>query len=228
MTTTLMCLPYAGAGAGVYRSWRRRESEVLRAVPVQVPGREEEFNRPFYRTMAEAAAGTAERFRAAAGKEPFVVFGHSFGAILAYEAVQHLVATGGPLPDHLVVSGSTSPRHRQAERLDPDDEVAAAQAAAIAGREIEIFADPLARSLLLPAMRADVDLLADYTPATLTPLPLPLTALRGDADHLAPAEEWLDWSAFTSAAFRTAEFPGGHMYLTDHWDEVWRTLEELL
>ncbi|MDC7340757.1 thioesterase domain-containing protein [Streptomyces lydicus] len=150
MTTTLFCLPYAGAGAGVYRPWFRRESGVLRAVPVQVPGREEEFNAPFYRTMAEAAAGTAERIRAAAGKEPFVVFGHSFGAILAYEAVRHLVATGGPLPAHLVVSGSTSPRHRQAEPLDADDEVAAAQAAAIAGREIEVFADPTARALLSP------------------------------------------------------------------------------
>ncbi|MFI0786145.1 thioesterase II family protein [Streptomyces lydicus] len=228
MTTTLFCLPYAGAGAGVYRPWFRRESEVLRAVPVQVPGREEEFNAPFYRTMAEAAAGTAGRISAAAGKEPFVVFGHSFGAILAYEAVRHLVATGGPLPVQLVVSGSTSPRHRQAEPLDADDEVAAAQAAAIAGREIEVFADPTARALLLPAMRADVGLLADYAPTAHTPLPVPLTALRGDADHLAPAAEWRDWSAFTSGPFSAVEFPGGHMYLTDRWAEVWRAVEALV
>ncbi|MCX5403591.1 alpha/beta fold hydrolase [Streptomyces sp. NBC_00335] len=228
MTIRLMCLPYAGAGAGVFRPWLHRDSAVLRAVPIQVPGREEEFTEPFYATMAEAAAGTAERIRAAAGTEPFVVFGHSFGATLAYEATHHLMATGGPVPDHLVVSGAVSPRHRQAEALDGDDEEVAAQAAAIAGRPIAAFADPALRAILLPAMRADVNLLAGYAPSTLSPLPMPLTAVRGEADHLAPAAEWLDWSTFTSGAFRTVQFGGGHMYLTEQWSELWKTLEELV
>ncbi|MER7156576.1 hypothetical protein ABT366_37825, partial [Streptomyces lydicus] len=49
-----------------------------------------------------------------------------------------------------------------------------------------------------------------------------------NADHLAPAAEWRDWSAFTSGPFSALEFPGGHMYLTDRWSEVWRTVEALV
>ncbi len=67
MTTTLICLPYAGAGAGIYRPWQGLSTPHLTAVPIQVPGREEEFNDPFYPTIAAAAAGTAARMRAVVG-----------------------------------------------------------------------------------------------------------------------------------------------------------------
>lgn len=229
MTTSVMCLPYAGAGAGVYRPWQLQDSAALRAVPIQVPGREREFGKPFYRDFSEAAAGTARRIReAAADGQPFIVFGHSFGALLAYEAVRHLVDTGGTLPRHLVVSGSVSPSHRQAERLDGDDEEVVARARAIACRDIPEYADPRLRDILLPIMRADVNLLAEYPPPARDPLPVPITAIRGDQDHLVPEKEWLDWEAFTSAGFDAIEFVGGHMFVTDRWPELWKTLERLV
>ncbi|MGI5467548.1 thioesterase II family protein [Streptomyces sp. CA-132043] len=229
MTTAVMCLPFAGAGAGIYRRWRGAESAALRAVPIQVPGREEEFGEPFYTTIAEAASGTARRIQdAAVDGQPFLVFGHSFGAILAYEATRHLAETGGPLPRRLVVSGSTSPSYRQAERLDGDDEEVIERAKAIAGRDIPEYTEPQLRDLLLPVMRADVNLMADYVPLGRDPLPLPITAIRGDQDPLAPEKEWLDWAAFTSEDFDTAEFTGGHMYLTECWPQLWKTLEQLV
>ncbi|MEW2468002.1 alpha/beta fold hydrolase [Streptomyces sp. NPDC046994] len=225
--TTLICLPYAGAGAGIYRPWQRLSSPALQAVPVQVPGREEEFGRPFYRNMTEAAAGTAERIRAVVGGDPFIVFGHSFGAFLAYESVRCLANTGGPLPLHLAVSGSTSPCKNRTERLDGTDEEDAAWAEWINGEPVEAFIDPGLRSLLLPILRADMNLLADHRPGDCDPLPLPITALRGDADQLVPPDAWLDWSRYTSTDFRAIEFAGGHMYVQHSWTELWKTLEDL-
>ncbi|MFB7785193.1 thioesterase II family protein [Streptomyces vinaceus] len=225
--TTLICLPYGGAGAGIYRPWRRLSSPVLQAVPVQVPGREEEFGQPFYRTMAEAAAGTAERIRAVVGAGPFMVFGHSFGAVLAYEAVRYLADTGGPRPLHLVVSGSAGPCGDRTERLDGTDDEDAARAAWINGGPVEAFTDPGLRSLLLPILRADINLLADHRPGACEPLPIPITALRGDADQLVPVDAWRDWARYTSADFRAIEFPGGHMYVQHSWTELWKMLEDL-
>ncbi|MFE5027989.1 thioesterase II family protein [Streptomyces sp. NPDC056656] len=227
--TKLICLPYAGAGAGVYRPWRTMSTGRLKAVPIQLPGREEEYGAPFYATIADAAKDVAERLRAAVGDEPFAIFGHSFGSILAYEATQYLVEHGGPLPEHIVVSGSVSPRHRERRPVSADDdEQAVADLKAMVGQDIESLNHPELRALLLPVLRADVQLLNDYEPARRAPLPVPLTAVRGDADGMVPVPKWRDWSAFTSAAFRELEMSGGHMYLADDWALVWKTLEELL
>lgn len=227
--TKLMCLPYAGAGAGVYRPWQRLSSPRLEAVPIQLPGREEEFTEPFYTSVAEAAERTAARIRAAAGTDRFVLFGHSFGAVLAFEATQRLLATGGPLPEQLIVSGAVSPRRRRRlEVSDADDEQAVIDVQAMTGRTVEALQHPELRSLLLPAMRADIRLLGDYVPTTSNPLPMPLTAMRGSDDHSVPEADWLDWAAFTSGPFEAVEMAGGHMYLTDDWPLIWKTVEELL
>ncbi|GAA2689326.1 thioesterase II family protein [Streptomyces lunalinharesii] len=227
--TKLICLPYAGAGAGVYRPWRRLSSPRLEAVPIQLPGREEEYGAPFYATVAEAAEDIAGRLRAAVGAEPYSIFGHSFGSILAYETTHHLIEHGGPLPEQIVVSGSVSPRHRDRHLIAADDdEQAVADLRDVVGRDIESLNHPELRALLLPALRADVQLLNDYEPVERAPLPLPLTAIRGEADAMVPVPQWRDWSAFTSAAFRELEMPGGHMYLADDWALAWKTIEELL
>jgi surfactin synthase thioesterase subunit len=226
--TKMMCLPYAGAGAGVYRTWAGYTSDRLVAVPIQLPGREEEYTTPFYASIAEAAAGTATRIRAAAGADPFIIFGHSFGSILAYEAAHVLAATGGPVPERVIVSGSVSPRRRRRMSIsEVSDEQAVADLREVIGHDIEALNHPELRELLLPAMRADIRLLGDYMPSTLEPLRMPLTAIRGDADAMAPVSGWMDWSRFTSACFGAIEMSGGHMFLTESWPLLWKTIEEL-
>ncbi|MYS43011.1 alpha/beta fold hydrolase [Streptomyces sp. SID5998] len=228
MTSRLLTLPHAGAGAGTYRSWQRFESESLRLRAIQLPGREEEFTSLHYSTFAEAAAGTAERIHAAAGGDPYVLFGHSFGAVLAYEATHHLLASGGPLPRHLVLSGSVSPRRRGPQWISDDDEEAVADLKRGSGGGLEALDHPELRALLLPTIRADIRLLSSYVPSTLEPLPVPMTVLRGADDTTVPEDEWLDWSAFTSEKFESIEMPGAHMYVTGCVPELWRIIEGVL
>lgn len=228
MTRQLLTLPYAGAGAGIYRPWQQYSNGSLTLRPIQLPGREEEFNEPFHATFAEAAARTADRIRAAAGSDPYVLFGHSYGSVLAYEVTHHLLASGGPLPEQLILSGSVSPRHRGPQWISDDDEQAVADLVRLSGDTAGALVHPELRALLLPVIRADIQLLSGYRPSTLQPLPIPMTILRGTDDTTVPVPEWLDWSAFTSAEFRSLEMPGGHMYLTSSWPELWKTIEGLL
>ncbi|MEV7814478.1 alpha/beta fold hydrolase [Streptomyces flaveolus] len=223
----MMCVPYAGAGAGVYRRWRPEPGAGLDVVPIQLPGREEEFTAPFHRTLRAAAEDVAGRVAGHADGAPYVLFGHSLGALLAYEATRHLLETGGPPPRHLVVSGSVSPRRRRPEKLSDDPALAVAQLRELTGQP-EAFADPEIRDLLLPALRADIAMSEGYRPQPHRPLPVPLTALRGTADASVPAPDWRDWAAYTSAGFQAVEFPGGHMYLTESWPAVLRAVAELV
>ncbi|MEU5798793.1 alpha/beta fold hydrolase [Streptomyces sp. NPDC047813] len=223
----MMCVPYAGAGAGVYRGLRPGPGADLDVVPVQLPGREEEFMAPFHRTVRAAAEDVAGRVAGHADGAPYVLFGHSLGALLAYEATRHLLETGGAPPRHLVVSGSVSPRRRRPEKLSDDPALAVAQLRELTGQP-EAFADPEIRDLLLPALRADTAMSEGYHPQPHRPLPVPLTALRGTLDIAVPVADWRDWAAYTSAGFQSIEFPGGHMYLTESWPAVLRAVAELV
>ncbi|MBB5953677.1 surfactin synthase thioesterase subunit [Saccharothrix tamanrassetensis] len=223
--TKLMCLPHAGAGAGLYRPWQDYESDVLRVVPVQLPGREELFTEPPYGSMSEAAARCAERVLNLVCGSPFALYGHSFGAVLAFEVARELVAANAPWPTRLVVGGAADPattRPSYPATLDDDDLVAWVRRGT--GAESDLWSVPELRGLLLPTLRADVALLSGYQ-ADLVPLPFPITALRGVDDDAVPAEACLRWQAWTSSSFELIELPGGHLYFTEDWPRLWRTLE---
>lgn len=228
MAIKLMCLPHAGAGAGIYRPWRGHRSDVIEVTPVQLPGREERFDEDCHPTMTLAAQGTAVSVLQQADGAPFALFGHSFGALLAYETANVLAARGVP-PSHLVVSGAWSPTRwfgRVPVSTLSDDELAGGLRRMV-GYDHEALHDPDLRKLLLPVLRADMALLEEYRPAAAA-VPAPITALRGRDDTLVSAADCAEWAGHTTAAFQLAEVPGGHMYFTDAWPLLWETIETAL
>lgn len=227
MSKKLICLPYAGSGAGVYRPWTQLSSDLLTAVPIQLPGREELFGEPFYESLEEAVTGTARKVREAVGDQPFSIFGHCIGAILGYEVARHLLATGGPLPEKLLVSGSASPRRRQPLTVSQvSDEEAISDLWQQLGRESAVMLDPELRALLLPSLQADARLLGGYAPTDVHALPVPILALRGESDEALTSADLRDWASYTTSSFRWQEMAGGHMYLTEAWPQLWKTIEE--
>ncbi|GII64828.1 thioesterase [Sphaerisporangium krabiense] len=220
---TLLCFPYAGAGAGFFRPWRGHDPEAVEVVPVQLPGREQRFTEPPYRDVHEAVDGLAgEVLDKLAGRSRVVVFGHSLGAILAYEMAHRLQDVGGPAVAHLVVSGSPGPgevREKRATGL-PDEEFLA-RVLEFAGYSHPALEDPTMRELLLPCLRADVEMHENYRPpASRPPLRAPITAVRGADDGLVSRAELQGWATATGAEFHVAEMPGGHMYLVDSVAEI--------
>jgi surfactin synthase thioesterase subunit len=228
MATKLMCLPHAGAGASIYRPWRGHRSDVIEITPIQLPGRDELFVEDCYPTMALAAQGTAASVLQHAGGAPFALFGHSFGALVAYETANVLVTRGAP-PSHLVVSGALSPKRwfgRVPVSALSDDELAVALRRTV-GYDHEALRNPELRELLLPVLRADMALLEGYRPAAAA-LPTPITALRGRDDALVSAADCAEWADHTTSAFQLVEVPGGHMYFTEAWPLLWKTIEAVL
>ncbi|MBV6699864.1 thioesterase II family protein [Kitasatospora aureofaciens] len=230
MTMSLSCFPYAGAGAGVYRPSRRRAGEVLRVEPIQYAGREECFTEPFYADLTAAAEDCAAQVLKAADGGPFAFFGHSFGAVVAYETAQLLAAAGGPLPEHLVVSGAAGPGVPRIATgiLQADDEELVRQVAELMGSVPESFGHRGLRELLLPVFRADVALHEAYTPSLRGPLPVPVTILLGSEDRLVNTAQARQWGEVTAVGHRFVEIPGGHMYLTEDWELLWETVEAAL
>src|SRR4051794_36920377 len=97
----LFCLPHAGGGAAAFRRWADGMAAAVEVVAVQPPGRETRFREPPFTDWRSLVVSLADALPA---DRPFALFGHSLGALLAFELARELRRRGGPPPDHLFVA----------------------------------------------------------------------------------------------------------------------------
>ncbi|MFH8370137.1 thioesterase II family protein [Streptomyces sp. NPDC018031] len=216
MTVALLCVPHAGAGASMFRKWKRHPFRQLEVVPVQLPGREELFAQDPLTSLTEVVDWCLDRVRETPEDAPFALFGHSFGALVAYETAQRLVAEGARLPERLVVSGVAAPwlpRPVMGGETLTDDRFAA-RVREVVGHDHPALHDAELRGLLLPSLRADLGISDRYTPGSTDPLPFPVTVLRGADDQLVSRQDAALWSKVGASSTEVIEMPGDHMYFS--------------
>jgi len=209
----LICFPHAGASAGIFADWVDLLPPEIEPAAVQLPGRMNRIAEPPVTELASLLKVLPVALRPILDG-PFAFYGHSGGAILAFELARVLRAAGGPQPGHLFLSGLAAPAFRQRLphlHLLPDKELAA-EVVALGGIEREIAEDAYMMGALMPLLRADFTLFERHTMASGPPLSVPITVLAGDADPRVPAEAVDAWRAETDAQFRVRRFPGGHFF----------------
>lgn len=223
----LLCLPFAGAGASFFNEWKPLPDR-LDIVPVGLPGREKRFCEPCYTDVFEATAGLLPEVSGLIDPErDVIVFGHSLGAVLAYELAHALARQGHCRVTGLAVSGSPDPwTPRKEHATGLDDEAFLQRVSEFAGYTHSALDDPLMRELLLPTLRADVEMHEKYRARTDTPLDVPILMVRGHDDELISSEQLLGWARATSAHARAESLPGGHMYLTERPKALLELIEQ--
>jgi medium-chain acyl-[acyl-carrier-protein] hydrolase len=214
----LFAFPFAGGGAAVYREW----GDCLRGVDVHsllLPGRERRLEEPpigdarlLLDRMLPALLALADR--------PFILFGHSMGALIAYE-LAHRLREYNLCPLHLIVSAYRSPERprRRVLHLLPDDEFMEALRG-YDGTQPGILDDPELVQLLLPMIRSDFRLHESYEFTARDPLNCPMTAIVANADQHVSEEEMQDWCDKTDSAFSLVRVDGAHFYLLQQPDLV--------
>ncbi|GAA4222232.1 surfactin synthase thioesterase subunit [Streptosporangium album] len=214
----LFCLPYAGAGAGVFHPWPAALAPGVEVVGVQLPGRENRIVEPAEIDLDELATAVADAVTA--DSRPYALYGHSLGGRLAFEVIRRLRRTDAPLPVRLYVGAARAPHLRGSAMFDglsrlSDDELVARVVAG--GGVPEAVADePELLELLLPTLRADFTWLDDYVYQPEPPLPVPITAFTGTLDRAVSMEQMTPWEQHTTAGFVLHHVDGGHFFLQDN------------
>jgi surfactin synthase thioesterase subunit len=217
------CVPHAGGSADAYRGWSRSADwPDVEFVPVELPGRGTRRAEPLPATLAAVTDELLGRLASRPADERFVLLGHSMGASVAYETARRLAAAGRPAPELLVVSGSRPPGAADLRRLRVDsDEELLRRLRDLGGTPSEILQHPGLLRMVLPPLRADLAMLADYQAAVdPTPVPGPVLALGGAADPAASPRWIAAWRALTTGRFRHRILPGGHFFLHEHRSTV--------
>lgn len=210
----LLCLPFAGGGAATYRRWPRLLPAHVDVYAVQPPGRETRIGEPPIRRLDTLVTAMAEATRPYRGA-PYALFGHSLGGLVAFELTRALRRRGEPLPCVLFVSGCAAPQLADAERsfAELDDAAFVERLRRFAGTPDAVLEDKELLALMLPTLRADLELRDGYRCADEPPLELPIVALGGEDDPDVGVAELFAWRAQTRAAFSVKRFAGGHFFL---------------
>lgn len=223
----LYCLPHAGGSASTFRPWIGKLPGVS-VLPVQYPGRETRLSEPPCHRVPELAAELAAALLADTQDTPYAVYGHSFGALTAFELLYVLQAVGGTMPVHLVVSGFSAP---QAEDFTDDavtDEEIIALLRDLGGTPEHYLTDRRALKMILPPLRADMTAKVAYRYRPRPALDVPILAIAGTHDQQAKLDSMRGWAAQTTAGFRLHPLSGGHFAVLERSAETLRAIGDAL
>jgi pyochelin biosynthesis protein PchC len=219
-TLRLVCFPHAGGGAASYRNWADRLPESVEVVGVQYPGRQNRYGEPCVEDMAVLV----DQIVAAVSRElsgPVAFFGHSMGAVVAFEVARRLRASDSISVLRLFASAGPAPSARRSLGVHlRDDDGVVAYVRELGGSGADLLEIEDLRQVALPMIRSDLRLIETYRYAPGEPLSCPITAIVGDRDHTFSTVDARRWVVHTTAGLDIHELPGDHFYLDDQSDRL--------
>lgn len=226
----LFCFPYAGANESIYYPWINLLPATIELWTIQLPGRNARLQEPAYQHIDDVTAALAHQMPAYLDK-PFACFGHSLGALLAFNTMRVVRQLTQQLPRHLFFSGRRPPH--QPNLLPPthglsNDEFVAEVQQRYGGIPAAILAEPELLAYFLPALRADFAVMESYVYQPDTPFACPISVFAGEEDALTPRSALAEWCRHTLNAFSLKFFPGGHFFLQSQRSALLQTIVQAL
>jgi medium-chain acyl-[acyl-carrier-protein] hydrolase len=200
---TLVCFPFGGGNSAAFRTWSRHLPADVQLLGVDLPGRGARFGEPMFTRVDAVIDALAGQQGYLAQQGRLIFFGHSLGALLAFELARTLELSGAAAPVHGLPDAQFLEQVQRFEGL-PDEVLQHAEL-------LEVF---------LPILRADFALSESYRCAAQTPLNCDLTVLGGTRDPMVDVATLEPWAQHTRARFDCRTFDGGHFFLHDFAAEI--------
>lgn len=213
--TTLLIFPHAGGAPAYYAPLAREFSADVRCIAVPYPGRGGMHDVASLNSIEDLADRLGAKLtpeRVGTGRVAF--FGHSMGALVAFETARRFAAAGRPV-DALFVSACAAPGHSGFDDLDDSDEALLAKAAAMTGIDRQLLVHEEFAARILPTLRG-FRAITQYRVPDEVVLATPLRAYAATDDVIATVESMRQWEVRTSAEFTLRSFDGHHFYVDDH------------
>lgn len=223
----VVLLPFAGGHAYSYRPLVNAAPPGLSLFCPELPGRGMRMSTPLLtelEDMVQDLLGLVDQ----PTPEPWLLFGHSMGAVLALMLARRLRYLGRGLPQGLVVSGIGGPAvltHDKQRHLLPAPELRR-ELREMGGSPAEILDTPEFFSFFEPILRADFQAVETFIYQPEPPLDLAITVLRGTDDSVSLTEAQA-WQRESNQPIALHSFSGAHFFIFDHIPELMRILTAL-
>ncbi|KVT66432.1 hypothetical protein WK56_29615 [Burkholderia ubonensis] len=218
-----MAFPFAGGSDASYADIARELGDAFAFTTLSLPGRGATQHIPFYDDWPSLVDDLATEIARLDDGAPLFLFGHSLGALLAYEVARELEQRGGAQPAGVFLSGHPAPSReratdgwRQQTHALPDSDFVEAV------RRWGFFPDAVlddadVARYVLPPLRADLRLAETYRHAHGSELRVPCAIYGGAADPSTTVDDLRAWRAHVSPhhACPVESFDGNHFYFLD-------------
>ncbi len=217
----LYCFSYAGGSASIFHGWGSALGPDVEVCAVQLPGRGARLAEPPVTTM-QALLQSLVPVIARHNDRPFAFFGHSVGALVAFELTRYLRLHGMSLPRQLIVSGCQAPQFRSVPRNYHllDDDAFIDVLGVYKGTPRMVLENRELMDLLMPALRADFSIAETYRYRGGPQLGLPITLFAGEHDDIRGEGQVDGWGRESSHPLSTIWFDGGHFFIDTHRQQV--------
>ncbi len=225
-TNDIFLLPYGGGSASSFRSYVAGfPRDVGRVVPLDIPGRGKRAHEQRARSIQECAALALQQMDTTAGS--YVLHGHCMGALLAFEAIKLIEASGRRPPRMMVVSGRNAPRHVNAwlRRVASLDDRGLFEELRELGGVPRRLSFAMAREFL-SSIRDDQAMFQDYDPGEAK-IGVPILVLAGKDDKMTSPDALAAWADYTSKPLSIEWLEGGHYFILDQPGRVAQCVEKL-
>lgn len=228
----VFCFHYSGGNAYVFRDWAASIPNEMELCAIQLPGRMNLSNLEPLEQFEDLIKPLCGQLLPYLKEKPFIFFGHSLGALIAYSLSHYLLESYNLIPDLLMVSACASPKIRKSGEpvhLLPDHELIQKL---YAYNDIEqsgvheLIKNTEFMRFMLPVLRADFSLSATYRYLQKSPLDIPIFAYGGSQDSQVPLDAIKAWKTETTKRFSYSIFEGGHFFIKTQQLEFLKTLSQ--
>jgi medium-chain acyl-[acyl-carrier-protein] hydrolase len=220
----VFCIPYAGSGASIFRSLALSVPDSIDLCPIQLPGRESREREPPFSRLSPLVA--AMRTELAPWLDlPYVLFGYSMGALVAFELARALRHDGAAEPRQLFVAGRRAPRRREPRPLVhtlPRAEFVQ-ELVTYGATPPTLLESPDVLDFYLPLLRADFAVCETYEYRANGAIGCPITVYGGNRDPFVTRDDLDAWALETTGSCLVRVFEGGHFFLHSCWSVVLRS-----
>ncbi|WP_455717491.1 thioesterase II family protein [Anaerosporobacter sp.] len=215
-------IPYAGATSYAYYRCKKLFPEELSPVFLELAGRGSRGEETFYKSISSAGEDIAKNIIDYTRDCDYIIFGHSMGALIAYEAYYKLMEFNWKKPLHIFISGQRPPHLIRRDTLIPQysDETFLRIVSEYGGLTDEFYNDKI-QSIFLPILRADFRILGEYQCMEKNEKVMcDMTILYGDEDQNIEENEITYWSEYAGQNMDFYKFNGEHFFIWDHFQEI--------
>lgn len=208
----LFCFHHAGGGPSLFREWQNDVPPGTEVLAVALPGRE---GRIAEKPVTQLHTLVDMLVKVLPTDLPFAFFGHSLGAIVGFELARQLHERRMPVPQHLFISASSAPHlcRRSISRAQLGDAELLRLLEGFGGTPREVLEHPELRAMVLATLRADFNLIDEYSVPDGYTARLPITAYGGTVDHNVSFDRIMAWDRWGTDDFSFHPFEGDHFYL---------------
>jgi surfactin synthase thioesterase subunit len=221
-TVRLFCFPHAGGSATYYYPFAKALAPDVDVRAIQYPGRQDRRHEPCIDNIARLADSICDAICDTA-EPPFAFFGHSMGAIVAFEVAQRLAAAARSGPCWFFASGRRAPSRKRPAKVYRDPDVLA-ELRRLGGTDPLFLEDADMLAAIIPVARNDYNAIEGYNWQPGPLLSCPVTALIGDTDPQCTINEASAWADHFSGPFEIRTYRGGHFYLDYYWTKAAETV----